>query len=165
VEHVYRSHPSPTGEMRDGQLTAVPEAAEADTTVWFALPPENDRTVWEGLAAQSSGPGEAIIRAIPLFAYGLGYGDRVSVTPSAEGPLVATGILATGDHYAFRVWLKDGTASLDDVLHEYGEMGCYIEVYSQDLVGLSCRSAAARRIAEALDAAKAAGRLEYETGR
>lgn len=165
MEDVYRAHPSPTGEMRDGRLIPLAEAAEADIIAWFALPQENDRTVWEGLAAQSWGPDEAIIRAIPLFAYGLGYGDRVSVLASAEGPLVATGILEAGDHHAFRIWLKDGTASLDDVLHEYGEMGCYIEGYSENLVGLSCRSGVAQRIAEALDAANAAGRLEYETGR
>lgn len=165
MENVYREHPSTTGEIRNGQLTPVSEAADADTVVWFALPPEGGQTLWEGLAAQSTGPDQVILRSIPLFARGLGYGDRVSVIASAEGPLVATAIVEQADHYGFRVWLRDGSASLTDVVQEYGEIGCFIEGYSDDLVGLSCPSALAQRVADALAAAEQVGRLAYETAR
>lgn len=165
MENAYREHPSPTGQMRDSQLVPVPEAAQADTVVWFALPPDDDQTIWEGLSVQLSGPGQAVLRSIPLFARGVGYGDLVSVIASAEGPLVATTIVEQGDHFGFRVWLGDGDASLPDVVRQYGEMGCFIESYSDRLVGLSCPSALAQQVAESLAAAEQLGRLTYETAR
>jgi hypothetical protein len=52
VAYQYKEHPSPTGQMIDGQLVPVPESVSATETVWFALPIEPDETqVWEGLAA------------------------------------------------------------------------------------------------------------------
>ncbi|WP_375491426.1 DUF4265 domain-containing protein [uncultured Jatrophihabitans sp.] len=165
MENVYRGHPSPTGQMRDGELIPVSDAAEADTVVWFALPPDGEQAIWEGLSAQSAGQDQVIVRSVPLFAYGLGYGDRVSVIASAEGPLVATAIVERGDHYGFRVWLKNASASLADIVRTYGNMGCFIEGYSNQLVGLSCPSVLAQQVANALATDERAGRLLYETAR
>ena len=50
----------------------------------------------EGLrAAHREGDDRAQIRAVPLFAHDVNFGDEVSVVPSAEGPLVATGSYAS----------------------------------------------------------------------
>jgi Domain of unknown function (DUF4265) len=167
VQQWYKEHPSPTGRFEAGQLVPVPEASAADTIVWWRLPPEADGIqVWEGLSAQRLTDDRAVVRAVPLFAYDVGYGDEVFVADSAEGGLVVTGVASDHGSYTFRVWLGDGAG--DDVravVREFGELGCLIEGYSDKLVGLSCGPEQARTVADALHQAEQLGRLTYETGR
>lgn len=164
VERQYKEHPAATGWFVGGRLVPLPGALDADTTVWLALPVEAGRVqVWEGLAALRMGEDRVEIRAVPVFAYDLNYGDEVSVVASAEGPLVATGIVKDGGNYTFRVWFPEG--ALQAVVAEFGALGCLVESYSARLVGLSCGAGEAQMMADALQAGEAAGRFLYETGR
>lgn len=168
VRHTYKEHPTLTCHLRDGQLTPVPESLEANVTVWLGLPVESgDEQVWEGLLAyQEQGGARAQIRAVPLFAYDINFGDEVSVTASAEGALVATGIVTGSGNYTFRIWREDADeGALRRVVTEFGNMGCYIEGYTERLVGLSCRGEMAQTVADALMAGEQQGRFVYETGR
>lgn len=164
----YREHPVVTCHLMDGQLVPVHALEESDETVWFPLPPEPDASrVWEGLRAHRGENGEtAQIRAVPLFAYDLNFGDEVTVIASGEGPLVATAVVADGGNYTFRVWREDAdAAALGLVAMEFAEKGCLIEGYSSRLLGLSCDREAAQTVADALHAGERAGRFTYETGR
>ena len=158
-------HPSPTGHWVNGTLVPHPETADADTTVWFALPLEDGQQLWEGMAAASQADGSFVVRAVPLFAYGLNYGDRVTAIPSAEGPLVATGVVEDGRHFTFRVALHDGGATVEEVVRTYGSLGCLVEGWSHALVGLSCEESIAQVVADRLADEERQDRLAYETGR
>lgn len=143
----------------------VSEADAADTTVWFALPPEDGRQVWEGLRAATQPDGSFVLCAVPLFAYDPNFGDRVAAIASAEGPLVATEVLSDGGQYTFRVALHEGGATLPEVVETFGAMGCLIEGWSSALVGLGCTTARAQAVADRLATEERAGHLTYETGR
>jgi hypothetical protein len=169
VAYQYKEHPSPTGHLIEGQLVPVPESVSATETVWFALPIEPDETqVWEGLAAEATGAKDRVkLRAVPLFAYDVNYGDEISVMTSAEGQIVATGITKDAGNYTFRVWMREdtGDAAVGDVVAQFGALGCLIEAYGDRLIGLSCSPKNAQHVADALDVAEQEGRFAYETGR
>lgn len=169
MAHQYKQHPSPTGHLIDAQLVPVPESVAATETVWLALPIETDEVqVWEGLAAETTeAKDRVILRAVPLFAFDVNYGDELSVVTSAEGPLVATGITTDGGNYTFRVAIPEdaGDAAFRDVVAQFGALGCFIEGYSGTLIGLSCCADNAQRVADALKVAEREGRFIYETGR
>jgi len=169
VAHQYKQHPSPTGHLIDGQLVPVSESVAATETVWFALPSEAEEVqVWEGLAAETTEVKDRVkLRAVPLFAYDVNYGDEIAVVASAEGPLVATGITRDAGNYTFRAWMREdaGDAALRDVVTVVGALGCLIEGYSARLIGLSCSPENAQRVADTLAVAEQEGRLTYETGR
>lgn len=169
MAHEYKQHPSPTGHLIDGRLVPVPESVAATETVWFALPGEAGETqVWEGLAAATTEAKDRVkLRAVPLFAYDVNYGDEISVVASAEGPLVATGITNDAGQYTFRTWMPEdaGDAALRDVVTMFGELGCLIEGYSHKLIGLSCGPENAQAVADALHVGEQEGRFVYETGR
>ncbi|BBH17725.1 hypothetical protein Back2_20120 [Nocardioides baekrokdamisoli] len=164
----FREHPSKTSRLVNGTLIPLTSALEANETVWFVLPTaDGDEQVWEGLLAyRPSDIDRAEVRAIPLFAYDLNYGDEVAVISSDEGALVATDVVTDNGRYTFRVWLEDGDASvMRELVREFGEMGCSIEPYSDRLLGLGCERSAAQAVADALSAGEKAGRFVYETGR
>jgi hypothetical protein len=170
VADEYKEHSSPTGHLIDGQLVPVPESVAATETVWLALPIEDGQVqVWEGLAAEpTKSPNRVKLRAVPLFAYDVNYGDEISVVISAEGPLVATGVTKDSGNYTFRVWLREdaGDAALRDVVTQFGALGCLIEGYGNKLIGLSCSPENAQQVAHALEVAEHEGRrFTYETGR
>ncbi|QYJ02871.1 DUF4265 domain-containing protein [Nocardioides panacisoli] len=143
----------------------VSEADAADTTVWCALPPEGGRQVWEGLRAATQPDGSFLLCAVPLFAYDLNFGDQVAAIASAEGPLVATDVLADGGQSTFRVALHEGGTTLPEVVETFGAMGCLIEGWSDALLGLGCDTTRAREIANRLALEERAEHLAYETGR
>ena len=147
----------------------MPESVSATETVWFALPIAPDETqVWEELAAEAIGAKDrAKLRAVPLFAYDVNYGDEISVMISAEGPTVATGITKDAGNYTFRVWMRQdaGDAAVGDVVAQFGALGCLIEGYGDTLIGLSCGPENAQHVADALEVAELEGRFAYETGR
>jgi len=161
----YLEHPSLKARFRDGQLTPAPEAEMADTTVWFALPSDGGPQVWEGLRAATQPDGSFALCAVPLFAYDLNFGDRVSAIASAEGPLVATGVLDDRRHFTFRVALHEGGVSVQEIVETFGAMGCLIEGWSDSVVGIGCEAASAQSVADKLAHEERAERLAYETGR
>ena len=173
--HQYKQHPSPTGHLIGGQLVPVPEAVAATETVWLVLPDEprfrltlRKDKIWEGLAAEATeAKDRVIVRAVPMFAYDVNYGDELSVVTSAEGPLVATGITKDAGNYTFRVSMREdaGEDELRDVVNQFGALGCLIEGYSDRLIGLSCSPVNAHDVADALQTAGQEGRFVYETGR
>ena len=171
----YKHHQSPTGHLIAGQLVPVPESVAATETVWLVLPIatrfrlklRKDR-VWEGLAAETTEAKDRVkLRAVPLFAYDVNYGDELSVVTSAEGSLVATGITKDAGNYTFRVWTHEnaGGDAFRDVVTRFGALGCLIEGYSDRLIGLSCSPENAQDVADALEMAGQDGRFTYETGR
>jgi hypothetical protein len=169
VAHQYKRHPSATGHVIDGQLVSVPESVAATETVWFALPIETDQEqVWEGMAAEPTEFKDRFkLRAVPLFAYDVNYGDEISVVTSEEGSLVATGITKDAGNHTFRAWMREdaGDDACRDVVTQFGALGCLIEGYSHRLIGLSCRPENAQAVTDALEVADQGGLITYETGR
>jgi Domain of unknown function (DUF4265) len=118
--------------------------------------------------AEATGAKDRVkLRAVPLFAYDVNYGDEISVVTSAEGPIVATGITKDAGNYTFRVWMREdtGDTAVGDVVAQFGALGCLIEGYSDRLIGLSCSPENAQYVADALEVAEQEGRFAYETGR
>ncbi|NUR95090.1 MAG: DUF4265 domain-containing protein [Kribbellaceae bacterium] len=166
--HRYKEHPTLTSTLVDGHLVPAPDSLDADVTVWFGLPAEgNSPRTWEGLVGKRLVDKDTVeIRAIPMFAYDLNYGDEVAVMTSAEGSLVATGMARDGGNYTFRVWLDHGDADeMREVITKFAGMGCLVEAYSAKLVALSCPMDAAQDVADALRSGEVEGRFVYETGR
>ena len=121
------------------QLVPVPESAAATVEVW-ATTPTDSGTLWEALNATIVTEDSARIWAVPMFVHGLHYGDTVSVIASAEGPLVATGIVERGGYATFRVWLgeEECRATWRTVAEAYAQRGCIVDVWSERLLALSC---------------------------
>jgi hypothetical protein len=168
VANQYKEHQTVTCHLVDEQIVPVPETSRANATVWFGLPREPGRDqVWEGLLAEHrEGDDHAIVLAVPLFAYDLNFGDGVAVMRSGEGSLVASQILSDAGNYTFRIWLEDADpATIRQLATEFGEMGCYVEGYSDQLLGLSCPGDLAQTVADALSAGEEQRRFAYETGR
>lgn len=162
---VHREHPTPTGHWVDGSLCPYPPALEADTTVWFYMLEADGTQLWEGLRATSVADDRICVAAVPLFAYNLHLGDHVTVVASAEGPLVATGIVSRGNFRTFRAWLGEGrSASLTDLIRRFGEFGCLIEGYSDTLIGFGCTVELAPAVVGLLNAAAGRGELIWESG-
>jgi hypothetical protein len=157
----------PTGHLVDDNLVPLPHAVLADTSVWLALPAEEGADqIWEGLAAEWTTQHSVRLRAVPLFAYDLNYGDEVVALASAEGPLVATARVKDSGNHTFRIWFADPTgATLPEVITEFGRLGCLIEGYSERPLGLSCGSVQVGIVDGALRKAERAGRFVYERGR
>ena len=64
------------------------------------------------------------LRAVPMFAYDVNYGDEISVVTSAKGPIVATGVTKNSGNYTFRVWVREDAedAALRDVVTQFGAL-------------------------------------------
>lgn len=117
----------------------MPESAAATIEVWATMPWDSG-TLWEALNATMITDDSARICAVPMFLYGLHYGDTVSVMASAEGPLVVTKIVGRGGYATFRVWLgeEECRATWRNVAETYAERGCVVDVWSERLLALSC---------------------------
>ena len=141
----------------------------ADATVWLALASEaGDLQVWQDLAAHTgTGDNGVEVRAVPLFAYDVNQGNELSVVASPEGTLVATGVTKDNGNYTFRSWLPASAtdSAAQEVVREFGPLGCLIEPYSTRLIGLSSGPGEAQAVADALHAGEGSGRFLYETGR
>lgn len=161
----YREHPTPTGHWVDGSLCPYPPALEADTTVWLYMLEDDGMQLWEGLRATSLFDDRVCLAAVPLFAYNLHLGDHVAVVASAEGPLVATGIVSRGNFRTFRASLsEEASANLPDLIRRFGELGCLIEGYSDTLIGFGCTVDQAPAVLEALATAASRDELIWESG-
>lgn len=163
----HREHPTPTGVWRGERLVPLEEALGSDLTVWLALEVGGEMgPIWEGLAARRTGPDRAVLRAVPIFAYDINYGDEIRVTASAEGRLVVTGLLQDAGQHTFRVFLAAGASTtLTTLIRSFGPLGCLIEGYSDRLLGLSCGATNAPAVTGHLAALASEGHVEWETGR
>lgn len=167
----FLEHPTRASRWRASDFEVLPEAASAELTVWFSLPPDThtERT-WEGLLAHESLPGHAVIAAVPAYAYGVNLGDEVAVVASAEGGLVATSIARDAGQYTFRVMFSEHADSGDDerwrrLQQDLEQYGCWFDVMSPRFVAISADPVVAQDVADWLYALQAAGDLHYETGR
>lgn len=164
-------HPTRASRWRGGDFEVFPAAASAELTVWFALPddPEAEQT-WEGLLANESRRGHALIAAIPAYVYDLNLGDEVAVVASGEGGLVATSLAQDAGSYTFRVMFSEYDGPGDDerwrrLQEDLERYGCWFDVMWPQFVALSAGSAVAQDVADWLLARQDAGDLQYETGR
>lgn len=163
---IHRRHPSFAGEWDGLELVPSRLAVEADAEVWVALPTEGEaEQVWEALNGRFIRPGIIEIRSVPVLAYGLAFGDRVSVVRSAEGALVATGIHERGSFGTFRLWLGE-RAELEEswrpIAEKYAKLGCLVDVYSEKLVAVACPEDRVARIRDTLDSQASESELIWE---
>ncbi|MDQ0648286.1 hypothetical protein QFZ53_002482 [Microbacterium natoriense] len=163
---IHRRHPAIAGEWSGRELVPSRLAAEADTEVWLALPPEGSgEQMWEALNGLFVGPGIVEIRAVPALAYDVAFGDRVSIVRSAEGSPVVNGIHERGPFGTFRLWLGESvnlTSSWRSVAEKYAELGCLVDVYSEKLIAIACPGNRAVRIREILEAQASESELIWE---
>jgi len=162
----YRLHPSLVTHWRNGSLEPWPEAEAATETVWFPLPEEEGVRYWEGLNGELSSDGAITILGVPAYAYNLHLGDRVSVIPSDNGSLVATGITERGGNNTYRFYLRDGSNQNEwyPLAQEFATMGCLIDVLTPKFVALSCAPDTSWKVSERLMQLQHEEILEYETG-
>jgi Domain of unknown function (DUF4265) len=77
------------------------------------------------------------------------------------------GVTRDSGNYTFRIWLPASATAgaVQEVVREFGRLGCLIEPYSTRLIGLSSGPREAQAVADALQAGEESGRFLYETGR
>lgn len=161
----FREHASLAAVWDGVQLVPSPEAAAANATVWFSIPPDPDlpdaHPKWEGLIATPA-PGDLyVVRACPALFGGVAFGDQVNVVASGEGALVVRSIVARGGYNSARLWFADGGDSWQKPTELLAKAGCVVDVYSERLVGLSWPKHTA--VLAVLERLEAEGSLEYAT--
>ena len=156
---IYRRHSSKTGEWFEDRLRPSRLAIEADAEVWFVLPREgNEDQVWEALDGTILSADLVELRAVPALTYGVGFGDKVTVIPSAEGFLVVNGVGERSTFATFRIWLGDETpqsVTWQQATERFAQLGCLVDVYSEKLIALAC---------EAQNVEAVRGQLEFLAG-
>ena len=153
----YREHP---GKPLRRQGDAVVMLDAGDGVVWFQLA-DGD---WEGLSALRVEPDVMRVMAVPVFAYGVGLGDEVRVRPE-DG--AATGLVRSAGNRTFRVVFPLAGAPAPDerwrsLLTALEPHGCWLDVYSPQLVAVSAEAARAAEVAAYLAAREARGELAFE---
>lgn len=152
--------------MVEDELVGYPSARDQDCTVWVSLDDGDDE--WEGLLGVRRSPDKAEIVAIPIFAYGLNLGDLVSVTRSAEGADVVTGLTADGGNFTFRAIFDQESAPGEHwrrLMSDLQPHGCWFDTWSESLIAISADGQRCNAVADYLAAREDAGELHYETGR
>lgn len=161
----FREHTSLAAVWDGVQLVPAPEAARADATVWFSLPPDPDfpdtPPLWEGLIATPASSDSYVVRACPALFAGVAFGDQVRVVASAEGALVVTAIAASGGYDSARLWFAEGGCSWQEPTELLAKAGCVVDVYSERLVGVSWPEQS--NVLTLLDRLEAEGSLQYAT--
>jgi hypothetical protein len=158
-------HPSKAGLWQDGTMAVHPDADLADTTVWFAFDRDGDDARWEGVLATSRADGTATLAGVPYFLHGVTFGDVVTTVASAEGALVATGVVEKSGMFTFRVILNsDDPTDWQRLVADVGVHGCYFDVRDPKFVALAVPQATAQSVADYLQTGENAGHLNYDTG-
>lgn len=161
----YKQHPARVTRWDGREL--LPVVADDNCTVWVTLLTESARDSWEGLRAVLLDDDVVEIRSVPAYVHDLNYGDRMSVMTSAEGALVATGIVGRSDQRTYRIWLPDRsetTETWESVAVRYSSHGALIDVVSDRLIAISCEREHSQAFADELAADERAGVFHYETG-
>jgi hypothetical protein len=163
----YRRHGSRTAVWAGTALAPSRSAVDADTEVWFALPSDSGRVVWEALNAATVGPGLAELRGVPAWVHGVHFGDVVTTVESAEGGLVGVAVHRRGAQATFRLWLGEDprlAASWREIAERYAERGCLVDVVSEQLIALSCPVGSAPLIRGMLIEEESTTALVFEDG-
>jgi hypothetical protein len=165
----YEEHPSRVAAWRDGELIALPDAEADDCTVWFGAEEHSGGQVrWEGLLARRVAEDRARICAVAFWLYDLNLGDEVSLVESAEGALVADGVVRDAGTTRFRV-IFEGAADDDerwrDLMVELEPYGCWFDVRSPGFVAISAPPEHGQAVANHLAEPERRAELRYETGR
>lgn len=155
----YRAHPGKP-MRREGDAVVMLDAG--DCTVWFQLA-DGD---WEGLSGLRVADDVARVMAVPVFAYGVGLADEVRMRP---GDGAATGLLRTAGNRTFRVVFPSAGAPEPDerwrtLLADLEPHGCWLDVYSPQLVAVSVDAARAGEVEAYLGAREDRGELAFERG-
>lgn len=162
---MYQEHPSKVAAWRDGQFIAMPEAEQADSTVWFAFGGDEDGPKWEGLLAARDDAGTAMVLSVPFFVYDLALGDEVSTVESAEGALVAETPMRRSGDLTFRVVFEgDADERWQELMRDLEPWSCWFDVRSPRFVAISAPSEHAQAVADYLHGREQRGELQYETG-
>ena len=163
---IYRRHSSKTGQWVEDRLQPSRLAIEADAEVWFALPRDgNEDQVWEALNGRIIGADLVELRAVPALAYGVGFGDKVTVIPSAEGFLVVNGVGERSRFTTFRIWLGEETpqsVTWQQATERFAQLGCLVDVYSEKLIALACEAQNVDAVCGELEFLSGASRLAWE---
>jgi hypothetical protein len=129
-------------------------AVDADTEVWFALPSDSGRVVWEALNAATIGPGLAELRGVPAWVHGVHFGDVVTTVESAEGGLVGVAVHRRGAQATFRLWLGEDPRLA----------ASWREIAEEQLIALSCPVGSAPLIRGMLIEEESTTALVFEDG-
>lgn len=160
----YREHPSLAVVWNGERLTPAPEAAAAESTVWFAVPPEPDASqgpqYWEALNASRISDDTLVVRGCPALFGQVAFGDVVRVVASSENVWVVTEIVERGGFESARLWFPGGD-SWRAPSEALAAAGCVIDVYSEKLVGIAWPTRDDMR--KTLESMEAEGILEYAT--
>jgi hypothetical protein len=163
---IHRRHSSKAGEWSGQELVPSRLADDADSEVWFAIPREGEKDqVWEALSGRLTESGLVELRAVPALAYGVAFGDQVSVIRSAEGSLVVDEIRERSSFATFRIWLGEEAslaATRQVVAENYAKLGCLVDVYSEKLIALACPEDRAETVRGALESQASVAGLVWE---
>lgn len=161
----HQEHPSKVAAWRDGQFVVMPEAEQADSTVWFAFSNDEDGPQWEGLLAAQSDDGTATVLSVPFFVYDLALGDEVSTVESAEGALVAKAPTQRSGMLTFRVAFEgEGDERWQELMRDLEQWSCWFDVRSPRFIAIAAPSKHAQAVADYLHGREQRGQLQYETG-
>lgn len=165
----HTEHPSKAGAWRAGKPVVLPDAAAADCTVWFGLPPDGtDAIQWEGLLANRLAPDRARLCAIPLFLHGVGLGDEVALMESAEGASVVTAIARRSPNGTLRVGFEDASPTdirWQGLMRDLEPHRCWFDVFTPKLIAVSVPPDAYGAVWSDLSEREARGELEFDVGR
>ena len=155
----YREHPGKPIRLESGSVAMLDAG---DCTVWFSLAEDG----WEGLSAVRVGEDLARVMAVPVFAYGVGLGDEVRVR---AGDNAAEALVRSAGNRTFRVILPLQAAPDPDerwrtLLADLEPHGCWLDVYSPQLVAVSAAAEIADAVAGYLAAREERGELAFEAG-
>lgn len=134
------------------------------------LTEQDENQGWEQLWSRQIASNRFEICCIPFFVYDLALGDEVEaeIDPEWNDTYLIQKVTNRSGHYTFRVWFGDSPIPniQDQVSSEIRRLGCLIEWYSENLLGIDADSdIQAQAVADYLWQKHQLGHLVYETGR
>ncbi|WP_092555702.1 DUF4265 domain-containing protein [Herbiconiux ginsengi] len=163
---IFRRHSSYTGEWSGGRIQPSSLASQADSEVWLALPNDNEgEQVWEALNAQTIDTDLLELRAVPALAYGVRFGDRVSVVGAGDNALVVDAIRERSSFVTFRIWIGEDVApslTWRPLAEALAQLGCLVDVYSTRLIAVACAEPDVGTVRAVLEAQADASGLVWE---
>lgn len=165
----FEEHPSKVSAWRDGRFVVLPDAEDADCTIWFAVGSGADNDVqWEGLLGRHLDDDRARVCAVPFWVYNLNLGDEVHTVRSLEEALVAVEPILDSGNYTYRVFFtseEDDDLSWRELQRDLEQFDCWFDVRTPRFTAISCSPTYAQAVADYLMSRERDGDLHYETGR
>ena len=158
----YREHPGRPVRLEDDTLVVL---GEGELTLWFYLEDEG----WEGLLARRLAPDRARVCAVPVFAYGVNLGDEVRLEERHDAVVAVAPLRDAGNH-TFRVMfpahgVREPDERWRDLLSDLAPYGCWLDVYSPQLVAVSAAPSTAGDVSSYLRDREERGGLAFEASR